>query len=109
MKQTKKINSNKKKKVEWIYPVLLIVSVYFLVLTVFSIGGNIQTIDTVYNFVNVGNCLNQSVTDMGSDFVERNLVDYYIIGMNDLKRNILMSILLSLIIGYLAVEIGRSK
>ena len=88
---------------------LIILLIFWLVYTSFQIVYSIHTVDTAYNFVNLGNCLNKSITDIGSDFIERNLVDYYIIGMNDLKRNILMSIILSMLIIYLIMDINNEK
>ena len=92
---------------------LIIILIFLLVCSVTNIGKSIQTIDTVHNFFRVGTQLGidpENITDIGSDFQERKLCDYYITGMNDLRKNIVFSIFLSLTIGYLiGIQNGTNK
>lgn len=114
-KQLKVSGSFKKKenpKWNWAYPLLLASFVYLLVLTVFDLGDNIKTIDTAYNILKIEpiiNQLNYTFVDTGEDLQTRKLDVYYISGMNDLRRNILTTIILSMIITYLIMEVYKIK
>ena len=89
-----------------------------LIVCVIRIGEAIHTIDSVHNYmklaeeVNKGNFMNErgdrlnfpnidNMLDIGSDYQGYSLSNWYIQGMNKLRRYTLLSIILSLMIGYL--------
>ena len=105
MKFGKSLKETKKELEEILTKRLLIIfAIFLLVYAVSMIGISLHNLDLIHNMKNIANKVGidpERLTDQGSDYISRNLDEYYISSINDLIKHIGLAIFLSLFIGYL--------
>ena len=90
--------------------ILIVVLIFILMFEIQEFYINYHNVDLAYNFVNIAREINShsnyevNITDIGSDYKERNIQNYYISGINGMTEYFMFGLLTMFVLAYLLAD-----